>query len=172
MLGVMTVPDALKIAEERALDLIEVAPTATPPTCKLMDFGKYKYEQKKKQHEARKNQTTIVIKELQLRPRTEQHDLDVKLRHARRFLEDGFKTKLNLRFRGRELVHQDLGQKLLEKVVESLKDIAIVETPAKMEGKQMFLLLAPDPIKLRDLAKAKKAEAQKAAKTEKDGKQP
>ncbi len=153
MLGVMTPSEGMKLAEERGLDLIEVAPTATPPTCKIMDFGKWKYEQKKKAHEARKNQTTIVIKELQLRPRTEQHDLDVKMRHARRFLEEGFKTKLNMRFRGRELVHQEIGQRLLEKVVAGLKDIAMVEVPPKMEGKQLFLLMAPDPVKIREIQK-------------------
>lgn len=153
MLGVMSPSEGMRLAEERGLDLIEVAPTATPPTCKIMDFGKWKYEQKKKAHEARKNQTTIVIKELQLRPRTEQHDLDVKMRHARRFLEEGFKTKLNMRFRGRELVHQEIGQKLLEKVVAGLKDIALVEVPPKMEGKQLFLLMAPDPVKIREIQK-------------------
>ena len=153
MLGVMTPSEGMKLAEERGLDLIEVAPTATPPTCKIMDFGKWKYEQKKKAHEARKNQTTIVIKELQLRPRTEQHDLDVKMRHARRFLEEGFKTKLNMRFRGRELVHQEIGQRLLEKVVAGLKDIAMVEVPPKMEGQQLFLLMAPDPVKIREIQK-------------------
>jgi translation initiation factor IF-3 len=156
MLGVFGVPEAIKLAEERSLDLIEIAPTANPPTCKIMDYGKYKYEQKKKAHEARKNQTIITIKELQLRPRTEQHDLDVKLRHARRFLEDGDKTRIALRFRGRELAHQEIGQELLRRVMDSLKDIAVVETPPKMEGKQMFVLLAPDPVKLKELRKENK----------------
>lgn len=157
MLGVYTVPEALRLAEERGLDLIEIAPNATPPTCKIMDFGKYKYEQKKKAHEARKNQTTIVIKELQLRPRTEQHDLDVKLRHARRFLEEGDKIKINLRFRGRELAHQELGRALLDKVVDALKDIALIETSPKMEGKQMFLMMGPDPVKIKELERARKS---------------
>ncbi len=157
MLGVMTVAEALKISEERGLDLIEVAPTANPPTCKIMDYGKYKYEAKKKAHEARKNQTTIVIKELQLRPTTEDHDIDVKLKHCRRFLEEGFKTKLSVRFRGRELAHQEIGAQVLNKVIEALKDIALIESAPKMDGKQMFLLLAPDPVKIKELAKAKKS---------------
>ena len=156
MIGVMTAAEGLKIAEERGFDLIEIAPTATPPTCKIMDYGKYKYELKKKAHEARKHQTVITIKELQLRPRTEHHDLETKMKHARRFLEDGDKVKLNLRYRGRELAHQELGVKLLEQCIESLKDIALVEVPPKMEGKQAFLLLAPDPIKIKELHKAQK----------------
>ena len=157
MLGVFAPAEAIRLAEDRALDLIEIAPNANPPTCKIMDYGKYKYEQKKKAHEARKNQTIITIKELQLRPRTEQHDLDVKLRHARRFLEDGDKTRIALRFRGRELAHQEIGQELLRRVMDALKDIAIIETPPKMEGKQMFVLLAPDPVKLKELRKENKA---------------
>lgn len=161
MLGVMTVQEAMRMAEDRGLDLIEVAPNATPPTCRLMDFGKYKYEQKKKAHEARKKQTTIVVKELQLRPRTEQHDLEVKMRHARRFLEDGYKAKINMKFRGRELAHQEIGMKLIEKVIDMLKDIALIEAPPKMEGKAIFLMLAPDPVKMKEYLKQKKANPQK-----------
>ena len=153
MIGVMTVPEALRIAEDKALDLIEIAPTATPPTCKIMDYGKYKYENKKKAAVARKKQVIVTVKELQLRPRTDQHDLETKLKHARRFLLEGDKVKVNLRFMGREMAHQELGAQLLKKVVIGLQDIALVEVSPKMEGKQMFLLIAPDPIKVKEYLK-------------------
>lgn len=153
MLGVMSAREALNIAQGRGLDLIEIAPTATPPTCKIMDYGKWKYESKKKEKVAKKKQTVITVKEIQVRPRTDEHDLAVKMRHARRFLLDGDKVKVNLRFLGRELAHQDQGHKVLKKLQESLIDIATVETPPKMEGKQMFLLLAPDPVKVKEYLK-------------------
>jgi len=153
MLGVMSSREALGIAQNRGLDLIEIAPTATPPTCKIMDYGKWKYENKKKEKVAKKKQTVITVKEIQVRPRTDEHDLAVKMRHARRFLLDGDKVKVNLRFLGRELAHQDQGHKVLKKLQAALLDIAIVETPPKMEGKQMFLLLAPDPVKVKEYLK-------------------
>ena len=153
MLGVFTVPDAVRMAQEKQMDLIEVVPNATPPTCKIMDYGKYKYEQKKKAHAARQKQVEIQIKELQLRPRTDQHDIETKLKHARRFLEEGDKVKFNLRYKGREMAYQDMGESVLKKVIEALKDIAIVETAPKMEGKQLFALLAPDPAKIKELKK-------------------
>lgn len=158
MLGIFPPFEALKMAEAKGLDLIEVAPTAKPPTCKITDYGKYKYELKKKEHEARKNQTVIVIKEIQLRPRTDQHDLDVKMRSARGFLLDGDKVKVNLRFYGREMAHQELGMGLLQKVIAALGDIALVESNPKMEGKQLFVLLAPDPAKIKEYEKKKAAE--------------
>ncbi len=154
MLGVFPPIEALRMAEAKGLDLIEIAPTAKPPTCKIMDYGKYKYELKKKEHQARKNQTVIVIKEIQLRPRTDKHDLDVKLNHARRFLLEGDKVKVNLRFYGREMAHQELGMQLLKKVTDGLSDIAMVEVPPKMEGRQLFVLLAPDATKIKELEKA------------------
>lgn len=154
MLGVMTVPEALRVAEDRGLDLLEIAPTASPPTCKIMDFGKWKYENKKKQTAARKKQVIVQIKEIQLRPRTDQHDIDTKLRHAREFLIEGDKVKVNMRFMGREMAHQEHGYALMKRVVEALGDVAIAETNPKMEGKQMFLLLAPDPVKVKDYLKA------------------
>ena len=154
MLGVMTPQEGVRLAEERGLDLIEIAPTASPPTCKIMDYGKWKYENKKKQAAARKKQVTVTVKEIQIRPRTEQHDLDTKSKHSRRFLLDGDKVKANLRFFGREMAHQDLGIAVLNKFMDSLKDICMVEVPPKMEGKQMFVLLAPDPLKIRDYLKA------------------
>lgn len=155
MLGVFSPMEALRMAEAKGLDLIEIAPTAKPPTCKIMDYGKYKYENKKKEHAARKNQQVIVIKEIQLRPRTDQHDLDVKMKHARRFLLEGDKVKVNLRFYGREMAHQELGMQLLVRVIKALEDLALVESPPKMEGRQLFALFAPDPAKIKDYEKTK-----------------
>lgn len=159
MLGVMSPREAMGIAEGRGLDLIEIAPTAKPPTCKIMDYGKFKYEAKKKEKEAKKKQVIISIKEIQLRPRTDQHDLDVKLRHARRFLLEGDKVKFNMRFSGREMAHQEFGYNLLKKVGEHLLDIAMVEAPPKMEGKQLFALYAPDVVKVKAYLKANPKEA-------------
>ncbi len=153
MLGVMTVPEGVRLAEERGLDLIEIAPTASPPTCKIMDYGKWKYENKKKQVAARKNQVIVQVKEIQIRPRTDQHDFETKMKHARRFLLDGDKVKVNMRFLGREMAHQELGMALMAKVVESLKDVGNSEAPPKMEGKQAFLILAPDPVKVKEYLK-------------------
>lgn len=153
MLGVMTPMEALRIADERGLDLIEIAPTATPPTCKIMDYGKFKYENKKKATQARKKQVIVQIKELQLRPRTDQHDFETKMRHARKFILEGDKVKVNLRFSGREIAHQELGVKLLQKVIATMTDVAMVEVNPKLEGKQMFLLLAPDPAKVKEYLK-------------------
>lgn len=167
MLGVYSVPQAVTLAEQRGLDLIEIGPTASPPTCKIMDYGKWKYENKKKQVAARKNQVIVDTKEVQLRPRTDQHDLDTKIRHARRFLLDGDKVKVNLRFSGREAAHQETGMAVLHKVTEALADLALVETPPKREGRQVFVLYAPDPIKVKDYNKKLDSEAAAAAKLEK-----
>lgn len=160
----MSVPEALRIAEDKGLDLIEIVPNANPPTCKIMDYGKYKYEKKKQEAAARKKQVIVVIKEIQMRPRTDQHDFETKMRHARRFLLEGDKVKINMRFLGREMAHQEFGQQLMKKAIESIMDLAVVETQPKMEGKQMFTLLAPDPTKIKDYLKAhpdavKKAQA-------------
>jgi translation initiation factor IF-3 len=164
MLGIFPPAEALRMAEDRGSDLIEIAPTAKPPTCKIMDYGKYKYELKKKEHEARKNQTVITIKEIQLRPRTDQHDLDTKLKHARRFILEGDKVKVNLRFYGREMAHQEVGSQLLQKVTAALMDIALVETPPKMEGRQLFALYAPDAMKIKELEKTQPAAMAEAKK--------
>jgi translation initiation factor IF-3 len=150
----MTVPEALRLAEDRGLDLLEIAPTATPPTCKIMDYGKWKYENKKKAAVARKKQVIVSIKEIQMRPRTDQHDFETKMNHARRFLLEGDKVKVNLRFMGRELAHQEVGMALIKKCIEFVKDLALIETNPKMEGKQMFLLMAPDPLKIKEYLKA------------------
>lgn len=150
----MTVPEALRIAEDRGLDLLEIAPTASPPTCKIMDYGKWKYEKKKQATAARKKQTVVTIKEVQMRPRTDQHDFETKMNHARRFLLDGDKVKVSLRFMGRELAHQELGAEVMQKAIAFVNDLALVESNPKMEGKQMFLMLAPDPVKIKDYQKA------------------
>ena len=159
MLGVMSVREALQIAENKGLDLIEVAPNAKPPTCKIMDYGKWKYENKKKEKVAKKKQTVITIKEIQLRPRTETHDLETKMKQARKFLLDGDKVKVNLRFSGREMAHQNLGLDLLNLVIKKLEDIAMVEAAPKLEGRQMFAMLAPDAAKLKEIEKAQKQSA-------------
>ena len=153
--GVMSSRQALEMAEDKGLDLIEIAPTAKPPTCKIMDFGKWKYENQKKDKESRKRQTIVVIKEVQFRPRTEEHDLNVKLRNARKFLLDGNKVKANLRFSGREMAHQEQGLKLLQRVIKLLDDVAVVETNPKREGRQMFVLFNPDPAKIKEYKKEK-----------------
>lgn len=154
MLGVMTVPEALRIAEDRGLDLLEIAPTAQPPTCKIMDYGKWKYENKKKQVAARKKQVIVTVKEIQMRPRTDLHDFETKMKHARRFLLEGDKVKISLRFMGREMAHQEQGIELLNKAIAFVNDLALVELQPKLEGKNMFLILAPDAVKIKDYQKA------------------
>lgn len=153
MVGVMSPAEALRMAQARGLDLIEIAPTAKPPTCKIMDYGKWKYEAKKKEKEAKKKQTVISVKEIQVRPRTEEHDLETKMKHATRFLLEGDKVKFNLRFSGREMAHQELGMELLTRVTKMLEVIATTEAPPKLEGRQMFVLLSPDPVKIKDYKK-------------------
>ena len=162
MLGVYSVPQAIALAEQRSLDLIEISPGATPPTCKIMDYGKWKYENKKKQVAARKNQVIVDIKEIQLTPRIDQHDLDTKLRHARRFLLDGDKVKVNLRFSGREAAHQNENMKVFDKVTAALDELALLETPPKKEGRQVFVLFAPDPLKIKEYKKLHKNDDKKA----------
>lgn len=143
MLGVMDTTDALQLARESDLDLVEVNPKSHPPVCKIMDFGKYKYEEKKKQAEARKKQTTIGLKEIKIRPKTDDHDLDFKIRHVIRFLEEGNKVKVTCRFRGREITHPEAAQKQLDYVVESVKEYGLLEAESRMEGRNMSLVLAP-----------------------------
>ena len=143
MRGVVTLRDALTAAEEAGLDLVEVAPTADPPVCKVLDFGKFKYEAQKKRNEARKKQKIIEVKEIKLRPTIDVHDYDVKMRSAKRFLEEGDKVKVTMRFRGRELAHQELGMDLLNRVRDQFDEIAKVEQMPRMEGRQMIMILAP-----------------------------
>ena len=135
--------DALRTAKERGLDLVEVDPNATPPVCKILDYGRYVFEQNKRSHTSRKRQKQIQVKEIKLRPGTDKSDYDVKLRNVLRFLEHGDKTKITLRFRGREMVHQDLGVKLLQRVREDLSEVALVEQEPKLEGRQLTMVMAP-----------------------------
>ncbi|OGW28095.1 MAG: translation initiation factor IF-3 [Nitrospirae bacterium GWC2_57_13] len=140
-LGVMEVRDAIKKAEELGLDLVEVAPTAKPPVCRIMDFGKYKYELSKKAQESKKRQTTIVVKEVKLRPRTDEHDVDFKLNNIKRFLEEGNKVKVSIMFRGREMAYTSQGRALLDRIVVALDGIAVVEQQPRLEGRNMMLFL-------------------------------
>ena len=142
-LGIMQTRDALRMAEEQHLDLVEVAPKAKPPVCRIMDFGKYRYEQQKREKEAKKRQKVITVKEVKLRPNIEQHDFDVKLKNALRFLEEGNKVKVTIMFRGRELSHPELGREVLDKVSAQLKELVSIERDAKLEGKNMTMILAP-----------------------------
>ena len=139
----MPTPEAQRLAEEAELDLVEVAPNAEPPVCRIMDFGKYVFEQNKKRSEARKKQKQVQVKEIKFRPGTEEGDYQVKLRNLVRFLIDGDRAKVTLRFRGREMAHQDLGRKLLKRVEEDLAEVGTVEQQPRLEGRQMVMMIAP-----------------------------
>ncbi len=145
MLGVMSSAEAYSKAVQAGLDLVEVNPKAAPPVCRLMDFGKFKYEQKKKENEARKRQTVISVKEIKFRPKTDDHDYDFKMKHIHRFLAEGDKVKVTVRFRGREMAHPEVAKRLLERIVAELKDEAVMEQDSRMEARTMFLLIAPKP---------------------------
>jgi translation initiation factor IF-3 len=142
-MGVVPVRDAINLAFAAGLDLVEIAPQAQPPVCKFLDFGKYKYELQKRRNEARKKQRVIEVKEIKMRPGIDDHDYQVKIRSMRRFLEEGDKVKVTIRFRGREMVHQELGLKVLDRVREELEDLSKVEQYARLEGKQMVMVIAP-----------------------------
>ncbi len=142
-IGVIDTQEAMAYAEERGLDLVEVSPHATPPVCKVMDYGKFKYQQSKRAQEARKKQTVIQVKEIKMRPRTDVHDLEVKIRNIIRFLEAGDKVKVTIRFRGREMAYTDQGHELLLKVAERVKEYGTVEQHAKREGRQLMMVLGP-----------------------------
>jgi translation initiation factor IF-3 len=150
MLGVLDTRDAIRQAREGGRDLVEVNPKAVPPVCKIMDFGKYEYQEKKKQAEAKKRQVFVSVKEIKLRPKTDDHDLNVKMRHIRRFIEAGDKVKVTCRFRGREITHPEMAARQLDFVAESVKDVAVVEMSSRMEGKSMTLLLAPKQLVVVD----------------------
>ncbi len=149
-IGVVSTAKGLKLAAEKQLDLVEISPNAKPPVCKLMDYGRYKFDQKKKAHQAKAKQTKVQIKEIKFRPTTDIGDYNVKVRNLRKFLEHGDKTKITIRFRGREMAHKELGMDLLKRVENDLSDIAAVESHAKLEGRQMTMVMAP-------LKKGKKA---------------
>ena len=142
-LGIVPITEALRIAQEEQTDLVEVAPQADPPVCRLMDYGKFLYEQSKKERESRKSQKQTEIKEIRLRPKTGEHDIAFKLRDARRFLQRGAKVKVRIRFRGREITHPELGRALLNRVAEELSDVAVVEQAGRMEGHTMLMVLGP-----------------------------
>ncbi|WP_395142387.1 translation initiation factor IF-3 [Schlegelella aquatica] len=142
-LGIVSLQEALRLAGEYDVDLVEIAPTANPPVCRLMDYGKFKYQEQKKAAEAKAKQHVIDIKEVKFRPGTDEADYQIKLRNLRRFLEEGDKGKVTLRFRGREITHQELGMRLLERVRDDLADVSVVEHMPKLEGRQMVMVLAP-----------------------------
>ena len=143
MLGVCAIDSARQLAEDAGLDLVEVSPNADPPVCKILDYGKYKYEDQKRKAAARKKQKTIDVKEIKMRPGIDTHDYDVKMRAMHRFLDEGDKVKVTLRFRGREMAHQDLGRKVLDRVRDDIEEMGKVEQMPKMEGRQMIMVVAP-----------------------------
>ncbi|MFZ5539284.1 MAG: translation initiation factor IF-3 [Pseudomonadota bacterium] len=142
-LGIVKLAEALRLAEEKDVDLVEIAPNAVPPVCRLMDYGKFKYQEQKKAHEARLKQKVIEVKEIKFRPATDDHDYQTKVRKLQEFLQEGDKAKVTMRFRGREMAHQELGLKLLERVRNDLEAISQVEAMPKLEGRQMVMVLAP-----------------------------
>ena len=146
-LGIVERNEALQMARDAGMDLVEVAATAVPPVCRIMDYGRFKYETQKKKQEAKKRQTVIQIKEIKLRPKTDEHDYQTKLNHIRRFIEEGDRCKVTIFFRGREIVHKDRGQTMLDRVVEDTKDIAKVEQEARAEGRTLHMMLTPVPKK-------------------------
>ena len=142
-LGIMSGRDALQLAQERHLDLVEIAPTAKPPVCRIMDYGKYRYEQQKRDKEARKKQKVVNIKEVRLSPTIDTNDFNTKMKNARKFLSKGDKVKVSIRFKGRAITHKDIGRDVLNRFAEATEDVATVESKAKMDGRSMFLMLAP-----------------------------
>ena len=154
-LGTIPTEEAISMAEDRSLDLVEVAPNANPPVCRIMDYGKHKYKASKKAHEAKKNQKIVHVKEVKFRPNTDQHDFDFKLKHVQRFLENGDKAKVVIFFKGREIIHREFGQRVLERVAEKTEDIAIIEQSAKQEGRTLVMILAPKSFKSKKGAQVK-----------------
>ena len=170
MLGVLQTHEALRKAIEQGLDLVEVNPKADPPVCKILDFGKYKYEEKKKQAQARRNQSVVEIKEIKLRPKTDDHDIAFKVKNARRFLEAGHKVKFTVRFRGREITHPEKAHEQIDIIVKGLEDIANVETRPMMEARAMSLIVAPKPAVMQRVAQQRAALEKARQQAEKEGK--
>jgi len=139
----MPLKEALDLAAKAGLDLVEISPTASPPVCRVMDYGKFRYQQSKKIQDARKSQTTIQIKEIRLRPKTEEHDLEVKIRHIKKFLQQNDKVKITMMFRGREISYADLGKKVMEKLRDALMDVGVIETHPRLEGRSMIMVIVP-----------------------------
>ena len=144
-LGILPIAQALELARQRDMDLVEVAGEAVPPVCRIMDFGKYKYLQARRQKDARKKQTVIQVKEVKLGPKSDVHDFDFKAKHVRRFIEEGNKAKVTVRFKGREMAHTDLGWKMLNRMTEIMHDIAVIENHPRMEGRMLSMILSPKP---------------------------
>ncbi len=144
-LGVYPIRQAMTLAEEAGLDLVEINPMAEPPVCRIMDFGKFKYEQKKQANAAKKKQKVIEVKEIKFRPKTDSHDFDFKMKHVKRFIEEGNKAKITIRFRGREMAHPEVAARLLDRVVAEVKDMVVIEQSYRMEGRTMTMILAPAP---------------------------
>ncbi len=142
-LGIVSIQDALRMSAEADVDLVEIAAAAEPPVCRLMDYGKFKYQEQKKAHDAKLKQKVIEVKEVKFRPGTDEGDYQIKMRNLRKFLEDGDKGKVTLRYRGREITHQDIGMRLLERVRDELTDVSVVENMPKLEGRQMIMILGP-----------------------------
>jgi translation initiation factor IF-3 len=172
MLGVMQTHEALRRAQERGLDLVEVNPKADPPVCKILDFGRFKYDEKKKAREAKRKQSVVDVKEIKLRPKTDDHDLDYKTRAARRFIEAGHKVKFTVRFRGREITHPEKAHEQLDHVVKQCEDIAVVEMRPVMEQRTMTLLMAPKPAVLQRVAQARIAAEKARQKALEEGRKP
>ena len=172
MLGVLQTHEALRMAQEQGLDLVEVNPKAEPPVCKILDFGKYKYEEKKKQAQARRNQAVVEIKEIKLRPKTDDHDIDFKVKAARRFLEAGHKVKFTVRFRGREITHPEKAHEQLDIIVKQLEDVANVETRPMMEARAMSVIVAPKPAVMQKVAQQRAAQEKARQQAEKEGRAP
>jgi translation initiation factor IF-3 len=148
--GIISTQEALRMAREKGLDLMEVSPNAQPPVCKICDYGKFKYEKKKKEHQAKKKQTIIKVKEVQLRPHTDQHDLDYKMRNVRSFLEDGDKAKVTMTFKGREVTYWEQGSRTMDDLFKKVSDIAVLESPPIREGKKLIMILAPQTKKAKN----------------------
>ncbi|NLD94826.1 MAG: translation initiation factor IF-3 [Fibrobacter sp.] len=159
--GIMTVSDALARAEAASLDLVEIAPTADPPVCRIMDYGKFKYEKSKKAKEAKKKQHVMHLKEIKLHPGTDDHDFNFKLEHARKFLIKGDRVKATIVFRGREITHIDLGQEVLNRMTAGLIDLCTIELAAKMEGRNMISIFVPDKLKIKEVLKKMESEKKK-----------
>ncbi|MGQ9481901.1 translation initiation factor IF-3 [Chloroflexus sp.] len=164
--GIVPLREAMAMAEERGFDLVEVAPNAVPPVCRLLDYGKFRYEQSKKEREARRNQKQSELKQIRLMPKTDDHDIAVKANQARRFLLAGDKVKFNLRFRGREMAHPEIGRQMLDQIAEQLSDIAVIEQKPLMEGRVLSMLLAPTVKVLKAAQQAQKAAAQRTTAAE------
>jgi translation initiation factor IF-3 len=169
MLGVLQTHEALRLAQEQGLDLVEVNPKADPPVCKILDFGKYKYEEKKKAAEAKRKQSVVEVKEIKLRPKTDDHDIAFKIKAARRFLESGHKVKITVRFRGREITHPEKAQEQIDLIVPAVEDLANVETRPMMEARAMSVIIAPKPAVMQRVAAAKAAAEKARQQAEKEG---